>query len=152
MPLHAVTAMYGEQGLRARFAAEIARFPDPAGRERAARALRLAGHLHAADRRQREPYVNHLLRVALRIIRHYGVNDLDVICAALLHDAVEDHADGLAAGGRAAAVAALAEGSARGPPAWSTRSPTPSGCPAVIGTSSTGSSSRPAWPPTRGRG
>ena len=36
MPLHAVTAMYGEQGLRARFAAEIARFPDPAGREQAA--------------------------------------------------------------------------------------------------------------------
>ena len=43
MPLHAVTAMYGEQGLRARFAAEIARFPDPAAREQAARALQLAG-------------------------------------------------------------------------------------------------------------
>ena len=108
MPLHAVTAMYGEQGLRARFAAELARFPDPAAREQAARALQLAGDLHAGDRRQREPYVNHLLRVALRIISHYGVDDIDVICAALLHDAVEDHADGLAAGGRAAAVAALA--------------------------------------------
>jgi hypothetical protein len=107
MPLHAVTAMYGEQGLRARFAAEIARFPDPA-REQAARALQLAGDLHAADRRQREPYVNHLLRVALRIISHYGVDDIDVICAALLHDAVEDHAGALAAGGRAAAVTALA--------------------------------------------
>ena len=109
MPLHVVTAMYGEAGLRARFAAEIARLPDPAGRERAERALGLAGQLHAADRRQREPYVNHLLRVALRIIRHYGVNDPDVICAALLHDAVEDHPDGLAPGGRAAAVAVLAE-------------------------------------------
>ena len=108
MPLHAVTAMYGEQGLRARFAAEIARFPDPAAREQAARALQMAGRLHAADRRQREPYVNHLLRVALRIICHYGVDDIEVICAALLHDAVEDHADGLATGGRAAAVAALA--------------------------------------------
>jgi Helix-turn-helix domain/HD domain len=108
MPLHAVTAMYGEQGLRARFAAEIARFPDTAGQEQAARALQLAGDLHAGDRRQREPYVNHLLRVALRIICHYGVGDIDVICAALLHDAVEDHADGLAAGGRAGAVAALA--------------------------------------------
>ena len=110
MPLHAVTAMYGEQGLRARFAAEMARFPDTAGQEQAARALQLAGDLHAADRRQREPYVNHLLRVALRIICHYGVGDIDVICAALLHDAVEDHADGLAAGGRAGAVAALAAG------------------------------------------
>jgi hypothetical protein len=108
MPLHAVTAMYGEQGLRARFAAEIARFPDTAGREQATRALQLAGDLHAADRRQREPYVNHLLRVALRIICHYGVDDIDVICAALLHDAVEDHAADLAEGGRAGAVAALA--------------------------------------------
>ena len=107
MPLHAVTAMYGEQGLRARFAAEIARFPDPAVREQAARALQLAGDLHAADRRQREPYVNHLLRVALRITCHYGVDDIEVICAALLHDAVEDHAADLAAGGRAGAVAAL---------------------------------------------
>jgi hypothetical protein len=34
MPLHAVTAMYGEQGLRARFAAEITRFQDTAGQER----------------------------------------------------------------------------------------------------------------------
>ena len=108
MPLHAVTAMYGEQGLRARFAAEMARFPDPAGREQAARALQLAGDLHAADRRQREPYVNHLLRVALRITCHYGVDDTEVICAALLHNAVEDHAAELAAGGRDAAVAALA--------------------------------------------
>jgi transcriptional regulator with XRE-family HTH domain len=108
MPLHAVTAMYGEQGLRARFAAEIARFPDPAGREQAGRALQLAGDLHAGDWRQREPYVNHLLRVALRIICHYGVDDVEVVCAALLHDAIEDHAGELAAGGRAGAVAALA--------------------------------------------
>lgn len=107
MPLHAVTAMYGEQGLRTRFAAEIARFPDPAAREQATRALQLAGDLHAADRRQREPYVNHLLRVALRIACHYGVDDIEVICAALLHDAVEDHAADLAPGGRAGAVAAL---------------------------------------------
>ena len=33
MPLHAVTAMYGEQGLRARFAAEMERFPDRACRQ-----------------------------------------------------------------------------------------------------------------------
>ena len=110
MPLHAITARYGEPGLRARFAAEIARLPDPGSRDDAGRALQLAGQLHAADRRQSEPYVNHLLRVALRIISHYGVNDPDVICAALLHDAVEDHAADLAAGGRAAAVAALAAG------------------------------------------
>ena len=42
---------------------------------------------------------------------HYGVHDADVICAALLHDAVEDHAAELAGpngGGRQAALAVLA--------------------------------------------
>lgn len=64
----------------------------------------------AASRRQHEPYVNHLLRVATRIISHYGVRDPDVICAALLHDAVEDHADSLApGGGRQQALAVLSE-------------------------------------------
>jgi HD domain len=109
MPLHAITTLHGEAGLRERFAIEIASFPDD-DRRRAARALELAARLHAADRRQREPYVNHLLRVAIRIITYYGVRDADVICAALLHDAVEDHAGELAAGaGQQAALAALAE-------------------------------------------
>jgi len=62
-------------------------------------ALGLASRLHAADRRQREPYLNHLLRVAIRIISHYRVSDAEVACAALLHDAVEDHAGELAPGG-----------------------------------------------------
>jgi transcriptional regulator with XRE-family HTH domain len=110
MPLHAITARYGELGLRARFAAEIARLPGPGGRDGAGRALQLAGQLHAGDRRQDEPYVNHLLRVALRILCHYGIDDPEVICAALLHDAVEDHAADLAPGGRGEAVAVLATG------------------------------------------
>ena len=94
MPLHAITSTYGEAGLRDRFAAEIASWPD-ADRHRMERALDLAARLHAADRRDREPYVNHLLRVAIRIMSYYGVRDADVICAALLHDAVEDHASEL---------------------------------------------------------
>ena len=109
MPLHAITSTYGEQGLRARFAAEIEAWPGP-DRERLDRALDLAARLHAADRREREPYVNHLLRVAIRIMSHYGVRDADVACAALLHDAVEDHAAELAGGDREAALAALAAG------------------------------------------
>jgi (p)ppGpp synthase/HD superfamily hydrolase len=108
MPLHAITASRGEAGLRERFALEIAGFPD-GDRERIGRALELAARLHAADRRQREPYVNHLLRVATRIISHYHVRDPDVTCAALLHDAVEDHAAQLAPGGsQPEALAALA--------------------------------------------
>src|SRR5262252_4047212 len=109
MPLHAITSTYGEQGLRARFAVEVEAWPGP-DRERLNRALDLAARLHAADRREREPYVNHLLRVAIRIMSHYGVRDADVACAALLHDAVEDHAAELAPDGtRPAALAALAE-------------------------------------------
>jgi hypothetical protein len=98
MPLHAITVLHGEAGLRERFAIEIASFPG-ADRLRAERALELAARLHAGDRRQREPYVNHVLRVATRIITYYGIRDADVVCAALLHDAVEDHAADLAPGG-----------------------------------------------------
>ncbi|HEY0999961.1 MAG TPA: hypothetical protein VGD83_10000, partial [Streptosporangiaceae bacterium] len=67
MPLHAITSTYGEEGLRARFATEIEAWPQPDQR-RLNQALALAGRLHAADRREREPYVNHLLRVAIRIM------------------------------------------------------------------------------------
>jgi hypothetical protein len=115
MPLHAITTTYGEEGLRERFAAEIEVFAED-DRRRLERALDLAARLHAADRRQREPYVNHLLRVAIRILSHYGVRDADVACAALLHDAVEDHPADLAAlanlaagGDQQAALAALAD-------------------------------------------
>jgi hypothetical protein len=109
MPLHAITSTYGEAGLRDRFAAEIATWPE-ADRRRMERALDLAARLHAADRREREPYVNHLLRVAIRIMSYYGVRDADVVCAALLHDAVEDHAAELAgsAADQRAALAVLA--------------------------------------------
>lgn len=90
MPLHAITELYGEDGLRERLRLELESFP-PADRAELTGALDLAARLHADDRRVREPYLNHLLRVAIRIIRYYGVRDVDVIVAALLHDAVEDH-------------------------------------------------------------
>src|ERR1700744_680347 len=87
MPLHAITSTYGEEGLRERLAAEIARAPG-GHRGRVNRVLDLVPLLHAADRREREPYINHLLRVAIRIMSHYGIDDTDVVAAALLHDAV----------------------------------------------------------------
>ncbi len=109
MPLHAITSTYGEPGLRERFAVEIASFSEP-DCQRLNQVLDLVSRLHAADRRAREPYVNHLLRVAIRIMSHYGVHDTDVTCAALLHDAVEDHAAELTGGSddQAAALAVLA--------------------------------------------
>src|SRR5690349_20289838 len=90
MPLHAITEVYGEEGLRERFLLEVEKFPPPE-RAQLCAALELATRLHADDRRVREPYLNHLLRVAIRIIKYYGVRDVDVLTAALLHDAVEDH-------------------------------------------------------------
>jgi (p)ppGpp synthase/HD superfamily hydrolase len=95
MPIHAVTEVYGVDGLRLLFEVESEAFP-AAERATLARAERVASRLHAADRRVREPYVNHLLRVAIRIIRHYHVRDPEVVVAALLHDAVEDHPRDLA--------------------------------------------------------
>jgi hypothetical protein len=108
MPLHAITTLHGETGLRERLTIEAEGFP-AADRDRINRALDLAARVHAHDRRQREPYLNHPLRVAIRIISHFGVRDPDVVCAALLHDAVEDHAEELAPhGSQQSAIAVLA--------------------------------------------
>jgi (p)ppGpp synthase/HD superfamily hydrolase len=108
MPLHAITSVHGEAGLRERLLLEIAQFP-AADRARAEKAWALASRLHARDRRQREPYANHLLRVTIRILSHYRVTDPDVACAALLHDAVEDHTQDIAPrGARQAAFTVLA--------------------------------------------
>ncbi len=114
MPLHAITSTYGEEGLRERFAVEIESFPAD-DQHRLNQALELAARLHAGDHREREPYLNHLLRVAIRIMSHYGVHDTDVVIAALLHDAVEDHAAELAAslpGGASADPGSAGPGSA----------------------------------------
>ena len=50
MPLHAVTSVHGETGLRERLLMQIAQFP-AADRARAVSALALASGLHAGDRR-----------------------------------------------------------------------------------------------------
>jgi (p)ppGpp synthase/HD superfamily hydrolase len=111
LPLHAVTEVYGEQGLRQRFQLEAASFAD-AGQAVLEQAFRLAERLHRGDRRAREPVLNHLLRVTIRIMCHYRVRDVEVLVAALLHDAVEDHPEELAGGApedaTAAALAVLA--------------------------------------------
>jgi hypothetical protein len=107
MRLHAITAVHGEDGLRERLLIEAARFP-AADRARIEAALALMCRLHARDRRQREPYACHPLRVAIRILAHYRVTDPDVACAALLHDTVEDHAGDIAPGGRETALGVLA--------------------------------------------
>ena len=58
MPLHAITSVHGEAGLRERLLMEIGQF-SAADRSRTRDALALASQLHTADQRQREPYMNH---------------------------------------------------------------------------------------------
>ena len=91
MPLHAITELHGEAGLRRRFELEIDGLPR-ADRAVLTDALALADEPHRDDRRSREPYVNHLLRSAIRVLAYYRVDDVDVVAATLLHDSVEDHA------------------------------------------------------------
>jgi len=96
MKIHIVDANWSTEGLRAMLAAVIAGF-DTADRDAIVRAERIASRLHAKDvRTGGQPYVNHLLRVAIRIAHYYHVQDVDALTAALLHDAVEDHPDELA--------------------------------------------------------
>jgi hypothetical protein len=98
MPLHAITAVHGEDGLRDRLLIEAGWF-SAAERGRIQAVLALMVRLHERDRRQREPYACHPLRVTIRILSHYRVTDPGVACAALLHDTVEDHAGDIAPGG-----------------------------------------------------
>lgn len=59
-------------------------------------AMELAAFLHRDDTRSNrkslpvDTYVTHPFRIVLRLIR-YGCSDDDVLCAAALHDTVEDH-------------------------------------------------------------
>ena len=89
MPLHAVTEVYGEPGLRRRLTLELHRLAD-ADRSAVGGAARWATRLHDGQRRSREPYINHPLRVTLRMMCYYRVNDPEVLIAGLLHDVVED--------------------------------------------------------------
>ena len=57
------------------------------------RALAFAAHKHRDQRRQdpqASPYINHPIALANVLINEGGVHDTGTICAALLHDTVED--------------------------------------------------------------
>jgi (p)ppGpp synthase/HD superfamily hydrolase len=89
MPLHAITEIHGEAGLHRRLTLELDRLPTGTRRV-VGDATAWAAQLHAHQRRTREPYLNHLLRVTLRVLCYYRITDPDVLVAAVLHDAVED--------------------------------------------------------------
>ena len=57
------------------------------------RALAFAAHKHRDQRRkdpQASPYINHPIALANVLRNEGGIEDAEVICAALLHDTVED--------------------------------------------------------------
>lgn len=55
------------------------------------KAYKLADEIHAGVvRKSGEPYISHPLSVAINLINEMDVYDVDTICAALLHDTIED--------------------------------------------------------------
>jgi guanosine-3',5'-bis(diphosphate) 3'-pyrophosphohydrolase len=59
------------------------------------RALVFAAHKHRDQRRkdaEASPYINHPIALADLLVNEGGVTDVEVLCAALLHDTVEDTA------------------------------------------------------------
>ena len=53
------------------------------------RAFGLATKIHKSQLFNKEPYINHPLRVAMILVDELQVRDTDLICAALLHDAAD---------------------------------------------------------------
>ena len=59
------------------------------------RALAFAAHKHRDQRRkdpEASPYINHPIALADVLVNEGGVTDMEVLCAALLHDTLEDTA------------------------------------------------------------
>ena len=98
MPLQAITEILGTDGLIQRFVIEVGKLATASAQEEVNQAFLVASHLHSGDKRVREPYLSHPLRVAIRMMIYYGVTDADVLSAALMHDCVEDHSDMLTRG------------------------------------------------------
>lgn len=63
---------------------------------RLARALHYAAQQHTAQRRKDEelsPYINHPITLLHVLAVEAGITDTDVLCAAVLHDVIEDCAE-----------------------------------------------------------
>lgn len=94
-PLKEYDAVSLAEMLRAGFVQE---FPAPVV-QKLQDAIHVASYLHRNDVRRgargksvNPPYIEHPLRVALRMYHTFKVDDPNTIIAAILHDTVEDHA------------------------------------------------------------
>lgn len=91
VPLHVVTGEYGVEGLKEQFLHLVDDLQlEPEGKQSIEIAMNVAMEAHDGQMRGPLPYSSHLLRVASRIIKHFGVTEPHIIRAALLHDSVED--------------------------------------------------------------
>lgn len=96
MSLHEITYELGAEGLEQRFRLEAQDLKvDEQDKARIITALDLALKMHQDQKRGTDPYSTHFLRVATRVIHHFGVEDVNTIIASLLHDTVEDHPENL---------------------------------------------------------
>jgi guanosine-3',5'-bis(diphosphate) 3'-pyrophosphohydrolase len=66
---------------------------EPTDLQRILDALAFAAHKHRAQRRkdvEASPYINHPIMLARVLANEAGIDEAQVLCAALLHDTIED--------------------------------------------------------------
>jgi (p)ppGpp synthase/HD superfamily hydrolase len=95
LPLKDYDSVSLAEVLRAHF---IEKYP-VAATQRLGDAIQVASYLHRNDVRRgargdamTPPYIEHPLRVSVRMANYFGVTDPDILLAGVLHDTVEDHA------------------------------------------------------------
>lgn len=72
---------------------KISPTPRLAGLELVLHALEFAAHKHRDQRRKdvhASPYINHPIALANVLVNEAGVSNPEIVCAALLHDTIED--------------------------------------------------------------
>src|ERR1700722_19679753 len=73
------------------FLARLTKISDLHEADQLKRAFHLASRIHSGQfRDDGTPYIDHPIRVALILLDEVHIHDSDVLCAALLHDAMED--------------------------------------------------------------
>lgn len=105
MPVVDIPAQHGLEGLFSRFESALEKY-DLQDEPDIWWAMRTAFTVHSRDKRTNGHYTEHLTIVALEVIEDYGILEPDsevsredaiaLICAALLHDSIEDHPKDLA--------------------------------------------------------
>src|SRR4051812_7077943 len=89
LSLSEISEQYGTKGLTDKYQYEIAKLPDEV-QQRVNQAYLAAEQWHQGQERTNGPYIDHILRVMLRILGNYQIDDPDILVAALLHDSLED--------------------------------------------------------------